>query len=363
MDITSKARKIAMMAGDGIGPEITKQVVKVLEVIKQSDQIDLTVTQLPYSADYYLQTAVSIPAEFITELEKSYDAILIGPLGDPRIPDGRHARDIILGLRNQLNLYFSYQRVKVYDLWMSPLKNPSEALADFYVIRENIESSAPKPGGGIYRGTEKEIVTQSFIYTRANVDRLIQKTFEFAQSRGVKKVVLAHKNILMSHLHELWLRSFQEKAGDFTEISAEALTIDALLLDLLSDPLKYEMIVAPAEIADMIYDAGLFLQGGYGMAHMCEINPDQIGAFRITQGSATKIAGHNRANPFGAFIATIEMLKFLKLPEMAEIVERALTQTLQKHLVTIDMGGLIGTEEVGNYLCEYIKEQLPAVRE
>jgi len=355
----SKSWKIAVIAGDGIGPEILKQVIKVLESLKRYKQIDMTTTQLPYSANYYLQTNVSIPDEFIAELDKNYDAILIGPLGDPRIPDGRHAREIILGIRNKLDLYFSFQRVKVYDPWMSPLKNPTEAMANFYIFRENIESSALKSGGGLYSGTEKEIAIQSFIYTRQNVDRFIQKSFEFASNLNLKKIVLAHKNTIMPHLHELWLNIFREKAVKFTEITADSLNIDALLLDLLSDPLKYEAIIAPAEIADIIYDAGLFLQGGYGLAHMCEINPGKIGAFRITQGSTVKMVGHNRANPFGAFLATIEMLKFLGLNEMADIIEQALSQVLQKHLVTIDMGGLIGTEEIGNYLCEYIREQFP----
>ncbi|OQC46039.1 MAG: putative tartrate dehydrogenase/decarboxylase TtuC' [Candidatus Marinimicrobia bacterium ADurb.Bin030] len=357
-----KSRKIAVIAGDGIGPEIIRQVVKIFEVLKNYSQIDLAVAHAPYSAEYYLNTKVAIPDEYIAELEKNYDAILIGPFGDPRLPDGRYAREIIWGIRNKLDLFFGYQRVKVYDSWMSPLKNTQEGLADFYIIRENLESINPKPGGSYYRDTNKEIAIQSSIYTRQNIDRFIQQAFEFAGKRNYKKVVLAHKNTLMTNLHELWLKIFQEKITAFPEINADVMNIDALLFELLSDPAKFEIIVAPGDLADSIYTAGLFLQGSYGMAHICEINPVKIGAFRIAQGSAVKIAGHNRANPLGAFIATIEMLKFLELDEAAEAVERALIQILQKHLVTIDMGGLIGTEELGNYFCEFLKEQLSISR-
>jgi len=362
MNSASRTKKIAVIAGDGIGPEIINQIIKVIDVLNQFGQTILILTKLPYSAEHYLKTRVSIPDEFIAELGKNYDALLLGPLGDPRIPDGRHAREIISGIRNQLDLFLSYQRIKVYDPWMSPLKNAAETATNFLIVRENIESSAPKPGGSLYRGTENEIVTQSFFYTQRVIDRFFQSAFELVRRNGSKKIVLAHKNTIMTHLHELWLRDFQGKATQYPEISTEPIHIDALLFDLLSEPQKYEVIAAPAEIADVICNAGLFLQGGYGLAHVCEINPGKFGAFRITQSAAVKMTGHNRANPFGGLLATLEMLRFLDLNEMANIVDNSIAQTLQKHLVTIDMGGLIGTEEVGNYVCEFIQEQFKRIQ-
>jgi len=292
------------------------------------------------------------------ELERNYDAILIGPLGDPRVPDGRHAREIILGIRHKLDLYFGYQRIKVYDSWMNPLKNSADSGIDFFLIRENVESSLPKIGGNLYRGTDNEIATQSFLYTRRAVERFIRTAFQFARDNGRHRIVLVHKNTLMTHLHELWIRIFQETATTFPEAESEIVTIDTLMYDLLNDPGKFEVIVAPELIADLIADVSLFLQGGYGLAYISEINPGIIGTFRITQNSAVKMAGHNRANPFGAMLATIDLLRYLDLKESADVVEKAVSQTLCKHMVTIDMGGIIGTEEVGNYVCEFITEQL-----
>jgi 3-isopropylmalate dehydrogenase len=358
MNGPAKTSKIAVIAGDGIGPEIFNQVIKIVEVLNQFGNINLKITKLPYSAEHYLVTRVAIPDEFITELVKNYDAILVGPLGDPRIPDGRHAREIIMGLRNKLDLFLAYQRVKVYAPWMCPLNNSSVKMSDFYILRENIEGSILKPGGNFYRNTADEIVTQTFLYTGKAIERLLQNVFEFLRNHGLKKIVLAHKNNVMPQLHELWLRKFEEQVARFPDISSEAVHIDALIYELLNDPDRYETICAPYEIADTLYSTGLFLQGGYGLAHVCEINPGKIGTFRILQGSAVKIAGHNRANPFGAFLAFIELLKFIEAHKLAAAVEKAVTQALQKHLVTIDMGGLIGTEEVGNYVCEFVQEQL-----
>lgn len=145
------------------------------------------------------------------ELERNYDAILIGPLGDPRVPDGRHAREIILGIRHKLDLYFGYQRIKVYDSWMNPLKNSADSGIDFFLIRENVESSLPKIGGNLYRGTDNEIATQSFLYTRRAVERFIRTAFQFAHDNGRRKIVLVHKNTLMTHLHEAFGSEFFRK--------------------------------------------------------------------------------------------------------------------------------------------------------
>ncbi len=361
MSPTTRNIKIAVIAGDGIGPEIINQVGKIADVLNLTGMVNLILTKFPYSADHYLQTRVAIPDEFIAELEKNYDALLIGPLGDPRIPDGRHAREIIYSIRNKLDLYFSYQKLKVFDTWMNPLKNAEEKSFNFILARENIESGAPKPGGNLYRGTTHEIVTQTIIYSRRGVERFIQSVFETANKYGMKKVICAQKNSIFTHLHELWQRTFQEAARSFPAINADTAPVDTIIYDLLDDPGRFEMIAAPAESADIFYTAGLFLQGGPGLAYLCEIDPGRFGAFRIMQGSAVKIAGHNRANPFGAFLATAEMLRYLGLAELAMAVENAVTRALQRHLVTIDMGGLIGTEEVGNYLCEFIQEQFRSV--
>jgi 3-isopropylmalate dehydrogenase len=243
-NVPSKTSKIAVIAGDGIGPEIFNQVIKIVEVLNQFGKINLKITKLPYSAEHYLVTRVAIPDEFITELVKNYDAILVGPLGDPRIPDSRHAREIIMGLRNKLDLFLAYQRVKGYAPWMCPLNNSSVKMSDFYILRENIEGSILKPGGNFYRKTADEIVTQTFLYTGKAIERLLQNVFEFLRNHGLKKIVLAHKNNVMPQLHELWLRKFEEQVARFPDISSEAVHIDALIYELLNDPNRYETICA-----------------------------------------------------------------------------------------------------------------------
>ena len=258
--------RIAVIPGDGIGKEVTAEAVKVLGAVCEVSGKALDLHHLPWSADHYLATGETIPAGGYKMLQDEFDAVLVGALGDPRVPDNRHARDILLGARFELDLYVNYRPVRLLDDRLCPLKDRGRRDVNFVVFRENTEGVYVSVGGRFKAGTTDEVAIQEEVNTWKGVDRIVRHAFAHAASHGLTKVCMADKSNAMRHAHELWLRVFDEVRREYPQIEATHVYIDALCLYVVQDPSQFEVIVTNNLFGDIVTDLGAGLQGGLGMA-------------------------------------------------------------------------------------------------
>jgi 3-isopropylmalate dehydrogenase len=333
--------RIAVIPGDGIGQEVIAEAGRVLRTLGGFD-----LEELPWGADHYLKTGVTVPPGGYDRL-RAFDAILVGALGDPRVPDNRHARDILLGTRFELDLYVNYRPVRLLDDRLCPLKNRTRNDINFVVFRENTEGLYVGAGGRMRAGTDEEIAIQEEINTYRGVHRIVRYAFEFARTRGLTKVCMADKSNAMIHGHSLWQRVFKEVAPNYPSISATHLYIDALAMLLVQNPEQFEVIVTNNLFGDIITDIGGALQGGLGMAASGNIHPARTSMFEPVHGSAPPLAGKNIANPIGAILSAALMLETLGRIEDARRVERAVEEAVHAGETTRDIGGSLGTREAG----------------
>jgi len=335
------ASKIALIPGDGIGREVIAEAVKVL---KATGGLDLH--ELPWSADHYLQTGRTIPPDGY-DILREFDAILVGALGDPRVPDSRHARDILLGTRFELDLFVNYRPVRLLDDRLCPLKGRTRADIDFVVFRENTEGVYVGIGGRFKPGTDDEVAIQEEINTYKGVHRIIRHAFEFARAHGLRRVCMADKSNAMAHGHALWQRVYAAVQTDYPDIEATHLYIDALAMFLVQDPGRFQVIVTNNLFGDIITDIGGALQGGLGMAASGNLHPGRTSMFEPVHGSAPPLAGKNIANPIGAILSAALMLETLGRDDDARRIERAVESAVHDREVTRDVGGTLGTREAG----------------
>jgi 3-isopropylmalate dehydrogenase len=332
-------KRIAVIPGDGIGKEVIAEALKVLRPLGGLD-----IEQLPWSADYYLETGVTIPQDGYDTL-RSFDAILVGALGDPRVPGNQHARDILLGTRFELDLYVNYRPVRLLDDRLCPLKNRTRTDVNFVVFRENTEGVYVGIGGRFKAGTEDEVAIQEEINTYKGVHRIVRHAFEYARANGLKKVCMADKSNAMTEGHALWQRVFAQLKAEFPDIQATHMYIDALAMFLVQNPGQFEVIVTNNLFGDIITDIGGALQGGLGMAASGNLHPGRTSMFEPVHGSAPPLAGRNVANPIGAILSAALMLDTLGRKEDADRIERAVGGAVQAGEVTQDIGGTLGTTQ------------------
>ena len=341
--------RIAIIAGDGIGKEVTAEAVKVLRRVGQAFGRRFELEHLPWSADYFLETGITIPADGYDTL-RGFDAIFIGALGDPRVPDNRHARDILLGTRFELDLFANYRPVKLLDERLCPLKGRGPADVNFTVFRENTEGLYVSIGGRFKAGTEDEIAIQEELNTWKGVHRIVRHAFEFAAARGLTRVCMADKSNAMQQGHALWQRVFRELTPHYPTIDATHYYIDALAMYMVLDPGQFEVIVTNNLFGDIITDLGATFQGGLGMAASGNIHPGRTSMFEPVHGSAPKFAGKNIANPIGAISSAALMLETLGMTQEAAAIDAAVLKAVRENQVTTDIGGNLGTREAGTYI-------------
>ena len=341
--------RIAVIAGDGIGPEVIRQAVNVLEAIGGCD-----IQRLPWSAEHYLATGETIPAGGY-DLLCSFDAILVGALGDPRVPDNRHARDILLGTRFELDLYVNYRPVRLLDEKLCPLKGRTRADVDFVVFRENTEGVYVGIGGRFKADTDDEIAIQEEVNTYKGVHRIVRYAFEFARTHGLRRVCMADKSNAMPHGHALWQRVFRSLSREYPEIESSHLYVDALAMFLVQNPGQFQVIVTNNLFGDIITDIGGALQGGLGMAASGNIHPGRTSMFEPVHGSAPPLAGTNTANPIGAILAAALMLETLGRRDDAARIEAAVEAAVHAGEVTRDIGGTRGTDEAGDAIVRRLR--------
>jgi 3-isopropylmalate dehydrogenase len=335
------SNQVAVIAGDGIGPEVIAEAVEVLQALG-----GVELHHLPWSAEHYLKTGETIPPGGY-DLLRSFDAILIGALGDPRVPDNRHARDILLGTRFELDLYVNYRPVRLLDARLCPLKERAPADVDFVVLRENTEGLYVGVGGRFKAGTSDEIAVQEEINTYKGVHRILRHAFEVARTRPRRLVCMADKSNAMQEGHALWQRVFRELSAEYPDVSARHLYIDALAMMLVQDPRQFDVIVTNNLFGDIITDIGGALQGGLGMAASANLHPGRTSMFEPVHGSAPPLAGRNEANPIGAILSVALMLDTLGRRDDARRIERAVESAVLDGDVTRDVGGNLGTKAAG----------------
>jgi 3-isopropylmalate dehydrogenase len=345
---------IAVIAGDGIGKEVTAEAVKVLRAVGERFGRTFDLEPLPWSADYFLETGVTIPPDGYDRL-RQFDAVFIGALGDPRVPDNRHARDILLGTRFELDLYVNYRPIRLLHERLCPLKGRTTRDVNFVVFRENTEGLYVGVGGRFKPGTEDEIAIQEEVNTWKGVHRIVRHAFEFARARGLTNVCMTDKSNAMTHGHALWQRVFKDIAPEFPGIEATHYYVDALAMFMVLDPGQFQVIVTNNLFGDIVTDLGAALQGGLGMAASGNIHPGRTSMFEPVHGSAPKLAGKNVANPFGAILSTALMLETSGLKDEADAIEAAVAAAVQAGHGTTDIGGTLGTTAAGDAIVRLVQ--------
>ena len=352
--------RIAVIAGDGIGKEVTAEAVKVLNATGEAFGRRFELEHLPWGADHFLQTGETLPADGYDFLRNEFQAVFVGALGDPRVPDNRHARDILLGTRFVLDLYVNYRPVRLLHDRLSPLKDRGCKDINFVVFRENTEGVYVGVGGRFKAGTTDEVAIQEEVNTYKGVHRIIRHAFEFARTRRLTKVCMADKSNAMQQGHALWQRVFKEVSAEYPDIAALHQYIDAMAMFLVKDPGQYQVIVTNNLFGDIITDIGGALQGGLGMAASGNIHPGRTSLFEPVHGSAPPLAGKNVANPIGAILSAAMMLETNGAIEESKAIERAVEDAVASGQLTADVGGSLGTREVGDWVAKQIKASASA---
>jgi 3-isopropylmalate dehydrogenase len=351
--------RIAVIPGDGIGVDVTSEAMKIVRTASDVFGRRIDLEPLPWGADHFLATGITVPQNGYALL-REFDAVFIGALGDPRVPDNRHARDILLGTRVELDLYVNYRPVRLLDDRLCPLKDRSTADVNFVVFRENTEGLYAGIGGRFKAGTDDEVAVQEEVNTYKGVHRIVRHAFEYARRTRASRVCMADKSNAMPDGHALWQRVFRELAPQYPEIEARHLYIDALALFLVQDPSQFDVIVTNNLFGDIITDLGAALQGGLGLAASGNLHPGRTSMFEPVHGSAPPLAGRNVANPVGAILSAALMLEYLGASAEAAAIESAVQASVTARQGTKDIGGSLGTRETGDHIANAIRATKPS---
>lgn len=347
--------RVAVIAGDGIGAEVTREALKVLRAVSRGGP-RIEIEEWPHGADHYLATGNTLTDTEFETLRDDFDAILLGALGDPRVPRNEHARDILLGLRFRLDLFINLRPVRLLDRRLTPLRDKAEADIDFVIFRENTEGVYAGLGGTFKRGTPDEIAIQEDINTRKGVERIIRAAFAHAREHKLDRVTMADKANAMEHAGGLWRRVFSEVAAEHPDIDHEAVYVDMLAMDLVRRPERYRVIVTGNLFGDILSDLGAQLAGGLGLAASANLHPGRTSLFEPVHGSAPDLAGRNEANPFAAILSAALLLRHIGRAGDAARVELAVRRAVQAGETTPELGGGLSTTSAGDAVCRYLEE-------
>jgi 3-isopropylmalate dehydrogenase len=335
-------KKIAVVPGDGIGPEVIDAGMHILEALN----LDLEFVRFNWSADEYLRTGVSMPPGAMDDLRDHYAAVYLGAFGDPRVPDMKHAADILLGMRFQLDLYVNYRPVKLLNERLSPLKGKGMREIDFVIFRENTEGAYVGMGGNFKKGTPDEIAVQEDISTRRGVERIIRYAFDYARRTKRKSVCMSDKNNVMRFGGDLWLRTFEEVAREYPDIEHFHMFVDALTMQMVRAPEMFGVIVTNNMFGDIVTDLGAAIAGGIGLAASGNLNVDGTAPsmFEPVHGSAPDIAGQGIADPTATILSVAMLLDHVGRTAAAARVEAAAAADLASR----SAGGTRSTAEIGD---------------
>ena len=341
-------KRIAVIPGDGIGPEVVREAVRVLKHLGETRELQLKFVDFDWGADKFLKDGVTLPDGALEMLSEDFDAILAGAFGDPRVPSNKHAEDILLGMRRGLDLYINLRPVRLLDDRLTPLANRTTAEINFVVFRENTEGAYCGAGGFLKQGTADEIALQDEVNTRRGVERIIIAAFEYARAKGRKRVTMADKSNVQRFGGDLWQRVFKEVAATYPDIEANHQYVDAMAMFMVLNPAQYEVIVSNNLFGDILTDLGAAIQGGLGLAASGNIHPGRVSLFEPVHGSAPPLAGKGIANPIGAILTSAMMLEYLGFQTLSDEIEEAVRGAVSARETTKDLGGELSTEQAGN---------------
>jgi 3-isopropylmalate dehydrogenase len=351
------AYNIAVIPGDGTGPEVVREGLKVLRTVSEKENFKLSFTFYDLGGDRYLKTGEVLPDSVLEELRK-VRAIFLGAIGHPGVKSGILEQGILLRLRFTLDQYINLRPVKLYPGVDTPLKDKGPEHIDLVIIRENTEGLYTGAGGFLKKGTPDEIAVQESINTRKGVERCLRYAFEFCLRRNRnRKLTLAAKTNVLNYASDLWARTFQEIAPDYPQVKTEYTHVDALCMWMVKNPEWFDVIVTDNLFGDIVTDLGAMIQGGLGIAAGGNINPDPGGVsmFEPMGGSAPKYTGKNMINPLAAIGACQMMLDHLGEKKAAQRIEKALMQVLAKHVKSLAAGEMgYTTQEVGDLVVKYL---------
>jgi 3-isopropylmalate dehydrogenase len=350
-------KRIAVIPGDGIGPEVITQAIRVLDRVKETHGVSLELVHFDWGADKFLNEGISLPSGALQMLAGEFNAILAGAFGDPRVPSNQHAEDILLGMRRGLDLYINLRPVRLLNPRLSPLRNARVEDIDFVVFRENTEGAYCGAGGFLKKGTPDEIATQEELNTRRGVERIIVAAFEYARANKRKRVTMADKSNVQRFGGDLWQRVFKEVAADYSEIEANHQYVDAMAMFMVLNPAQYDVIVSNNLFGDILTDLGAAIQGGLGLAASGNIHPGRVSLFEPVHGSAPALAGQGIANPVGAILTSAMMLEYLGHKEASVAIEKAVSEAISNEDTTRDLGGNLSTEEAGTAVVNRINKE------
>ncbi|WP_294569720.1 3-isopropylmalate dehydrogenase [uncultured Arthrobacter sp.] len=325
MDASTARIDLAIIPGDGIGPEVTAEAVKVLSAVLP-DEVELALTEYSLGAQHWLATGETLPEETLARL-RAHDAILFGAVGaapgDKRIPSGLIERELLLKLRFELDHYVNLRPSKLYPGVGSPLAAPGAV--DFIVVREGTEGPYAGNGGTLRGGTEHEIATEVSLNTAHGVERVVRDAFRRASERPRRKLTLVHKHNVLVFAGHLWKRTVEAVAAEFPEVSHDYLHVDAATIFLVTDPSRFDVIVTDNLFGDILTDLAAAISGGIGLAASGNLNMDRTAPsmFEPVHGSAPDIAGQQKADPTAAILSAALLLRHLGQDGAAERIERA----------------------------------------
>ncbi len=350
-----KTHKIAIMGGDGTGPEVVAEGVKVLEAAAKKFDFSLELTEFDYGGDRYLRTGEVLPENAAEELSK-HDAIFLGAIGHPDVKPGILEKGILLALRFALDQYINLRPVILYPNVETPLKNKGPEDIDFVVIRENTEGLYAGAGGILKKGTPDEVAVQESINTRKGVERCIRFAFEYARKRNKKKtVLLCGKTNVLTFAFDLWERCFYEVAEEYPDIKTEYAHVDATCMWMVKNPEWFDVIVTDNMFGDIITDLGAMIQGGMGIAAGGNINPEGVSMFEPIGGSAPKYTGLNVINPMASIGAAQMMMEYLGEDAAAAAIEKAIRYVVAEKLKSLSAGKMgYSTTEVGDLVAQAV---------
>ena len=349
------AHRIAVIAGDGIGPEVVAQALRVLEVLQRERGVDVDVWELPLGAELYLKNGTTFPLELRDEVKATCSAVLLGAVGDPRVPSGEHAHDILLGMRTAWELYANVRPVRALTDALVPLRGKSKSDVNIVIYRENTEGQYVGAGSERSRGAADEIAMSREVHTRRGVERLLRAAFDYARRHRRPLLMTDKSNAIPAQ--GIWRRVFAELAREYADVKTEQLYVDALAARLIQAPERHGVIAGNNLFGDILADLCAALAGGLGLAPSANLHPavpGHIGLFEPVHGSAPDLAGRGLANPLGTIRSLGMLLEHLGYRAEAERIERASAEVLQLGRCTPDVGGSLGSEAATSAFLEVL---------
>lgn len=348
-------QKIAVIPGDGVGVEVTEQGLRLLDTLN----LDLTYEKFNYNAERWLAEGIGLTDEELQNLKHNFDAIYFGALGDPRIPDSAHARQILLKLRFDLDLFANVRPVQLLHPDLTPIKLAKGESIDCVIVRENTEDLYRGVGGSFKEGSSEEVAIDQRIHSYKGVERIIRFAFDYAVKHKRKKVTLVDKDNVIVYGGKLWSRVFAEVAKDFPNIEQDYMHVDVAAMRMITDVHLFDVVVTSNMFGDILSDIGAGIVGGLGLLPSANINPDTTGLFEPVHGSAPDIAGMNKANPMAAFITLGMLLADLGHHRQAAVISEAVQESIREGITTPDLGGTLGTDAVADLVIEKVQALLP----